>query len=252
MQVEFRTDRGRIRHHNEDSGGVFENKTGNPIVIVADGMGGHRAGDVASEMAVKLLSEAWQETEEFLHASDVEEWFRITIQKINRAITSRAEAEPELKGMGTTLVAAIFTRSQAIVANVGDSRGYLLQEERFKQITEDHSLVNELLRKGEISKEDAENHPRKNILLRALGVEGYVDTDTFITPFQIEDILLLCSDGLSNMISEEEMKQVLMSRRTLAEKADTLITKANANGGEDNITVLLLERDKMQKGGRAS
>ncbi|WP_088809507.1 MULTISPECIES: Stp1/IreP family PP2C-type Ser/Thr phosphatase [Listeria] len=252
MQVEFRTDRGRIRHHNEDNGGVFENKTGNPIVIVADGMGGHRAGDVASEMAVKLLSEAWQETEEFLHANDVEDWFRIVIQKINRVITAEAEKEPELKGMGTTLVAAIFTRSQAIIANVGDSRGYLLQGEKFVQITEDHSLVNELLRKGEISKEDAENHPRKNILLRALGVEGFVDTDTFITPFQTEDILLLCSDGLSNMISEAEMRQVLTSKRTLAEKADSLITKANANGGEDNITVLLLKRDNVRKGGDSS
>ncbi|EUJ33461.1 serine/threonine protein phosphatase [Listeria floridensis FSL S10-1187] len=248
MHVEFRTDRGRIRHHNEDNGGVFENKTGNPIVIVADGMGGHRAGDVASEMAVRLLSEAWQETNEFLYAPDVEAWFRETIQKINREIVAYAGEESGLKGMGTTLVAAVFTRSQVIIANVGDSRGYLLNGKELKQVTEDHSLVNELLRKGEISKEDAENHPRKNILLRALGVEGTVDTDTFTVPFEATDILLLCSDGLSNMISEEEIKQTLLSERTLAEKADSFITKANANGGKDNITVLLLTRN-LQEGG---
>lgn len=248
MHVEFRTDKGKIRHHNEDNGGVFHNKTGDPIVIVADGMGGHRAGDVASEMAVRLLSEAWKKTEEFLYAPDVEDWFRETIQQVNQEIVAYAHEESGLKGMGTTLVAAVFTRSQVVIANVGDSRAYLLNRKELQQVTEDHSLVNELLRKGEISKEDAENHPRKNILLRALGVEGNVETDTFAVPFEANDILLLCSDGLSNMIAEAEMEQVLLSERTLSEKADAFIAKANANGGKDNITVLLLTRN-LKEGG---
>ncbi|WP_099224289.1 Stp1/IreP family PP2C-type Ser/Thr phosphatase [Listeria costaricensis] len=250
MHAEFRTDRGRIRHHNEDNGGVFENKTGDPIVIVADGMGGHRAGDVASEMAVRLLSEAWQETEAFLLTEDIENWLKENIQRVNRQMVEYAtENAQDLKGMGTTLVTAVFTRSQVVVANVGDSRGYLLKNGELLQITEDHSLVNELLRKGEISKEAAQNHPRKNILLRALGVEGKVESDTFTLSFSTGDQLLLCSDGLTNMVPEEEMRAILNSKRTLAEKADAFISKANAYGGEDNITVLLLERSIGNKRG---
>ncbi|MBC1473300.1 Stp1/IreP family PP2C-type Ser/Thr phosphatase [Listeria grandensis] len=248
MHAEFRTDRGRIRNHNEDNGGIFENQLGNPLVIVADGMGGHRAGDVASEMAVRLLSEMWQNVADMKSAVEIDLWFREAIQAVNQKIVAHAKEDPTLQGMGTTLVAAIFSNSQIIVANVGDSRGYLMKNGMLEQLTEDHSLVNELLRKGEISKEDAENHPRKNILLRALGIEGNVETDVFILPFQSKDQLLLCSDGLSNMLTEQEIEAILTSKRTLAEKADIFITKANANGGEDNITVLLLERNLGEKG----
>ncbi|MBC1499836.1 Stp1/IreP family PP2C-type Ser/Thr phosphatase [Listeria weihenstephanensis] len=252
MHAEFRTDRGRIRNHNEDNGGIFENKLGNPLVIVADGMGGHRAGDVASEMAVRLLSDMWQSVSDMKSAAQIDVWFRDAIQAVNEEIVAHSKQDPSLQGMGTTLVAAVFSNSQIIVANVGDSRGYILKNGVLEQLTEDHSLVNELLRKGEISKEDAENHPRKNILLRALGIEGNVETDVFILPFQSQDQLLLCSDGLSNMLTEQEIEAILTSKRTLAEKADIFITKANANGGEDNITVLLLERNLVEKGRDAS
>ncbi|EUJ49318.1 Stp1/IreP family PP2C-type Ser/Thr phosphatase [Paenilisteria rocourtiae] len=248
MHAEFRTDRGRIRNHNEDNGGIFENQLGIPLVIVADGMGGHQAGDVASEMAVRLLSDSWKNVTDLKSATEIDSWFREAIQAVNEQILAHAKQDSTLKGMGTTLVAAIFSNSQIIVANVGDSRGYLLKNGVLEQLTEDHSLVNELLRKGEITKEDAENHPRKNILLRALGIEGNVETDVFILPFQPKDQLLLCSDGLSNMLTEQEIEAVLTSKRTLAEKADIFITKANANGGEDNITVLLLERNLREKG----
>ncbi|MBC6308213.1 Stp1/IreP family PP2C-type Ser/Thr phosphatase [Listeria sp. FSL L7-1582] len=248
MHAEFRTDRGRIRNHNEDNGGIFENQLGNPLVIVADGMGGHRAGDVASEMAVRLLSEKWRDVADMKSAAEIDSWFREAIQAVNEQILAHAKQDPTLQGMGTTLVAAVFANSQIIVANVGDSRGYIMKNGVLEQLTEDHSLVNELLRKGEITKEDAENHPRKNILLRALGIEGNVDTDVFILPFQSKDQLLLCSDGLSNMLTKQEMEAILTSKRTLAEKADIFITKANANGGEDNITVLLLERNLGKKG----
>lgn len=248
MHAEFRTDRGRIRNHNEDNGGIFENQLGNPLVIVADGMGGHRAGDVASEMAVRLLSEKWRDVADMKSAVEIDSWFREAIQAVNEQILAHAKQDPTLQGMGTTLVAAVFANSQIIVANVGDSRGYIMKNDILEQLTEDHSLVNELLRKGEITKEDAENHPRKNILLRALGIEGNVETDVFILPFQSKDQLLLCSDGLSNMLPKQEIEAILTSQRTLAEKADIFITKANANGGEDNITVLLLERNLGKKG----
>ncbi|AIS60224.1 Stp1/IreP family PP2C-type Ser/Thr phosphatase [Listeria ivanovii] len=252
MHAEFRTDRGRIRNHNEDNGGVFENKDGQSIVIVADGMGGHRAGDVASEMAVRLLSDAWKKTTALLTAEEIEAWLRQTIQEVNKQIVLYAESEIDLNGMGTTLVTAIMAQSQVVIANVGDSRGYLLQNNTMRQLTEDHSLVHELLRTGEISKEDAMNHPRKNILLRALGVEGKVEVDTFVVPFQTSDTLLLCSDGLTNMVPEAEMEEILKSKRTISEKADVFITKANSYGGEDNITVLLVERNLTQKGRNAS
>ncbi|EUJ24636.1 serine/threonine protein phosphatase [Listeria grandensis FSL F6-0971] len=149
MHAEFRTDRGRIRNHNEDNGGIFENQLGNPLVIVADGMGGHRAGDVASEMAVRLLSEMWQNVADMKSAVEIDLWFREAIQDVNQKIVAYAKEDPTLQGMGTTLVAAIFSNSQIIVANVGDSRGYLMKNGMLEQLTEDHSLVNELLRKGE-------------------------------------------------------------------------------------------------------
>lgn len=248
MQVEFRTDRGRIRQHNEDNGGVFQNKNGISIVIVADGMGGHQAGDIASEMAVHTLSEAWQQTDSLFTVQEIEQWLKTHIELANQRILERAQREIDLKGMGTTLVAAIVIDSQLVVANIGDSRGYLFQNNKLTQLTEDHSLVHELMRKGEITAEDAFNHPRKNILLRALGVEKDVVTDTFVFPIQTSDILLLCSDGLTNMLSEQEIEAILASGRTLAEKANIFIAKANDKGGEDNITVLLAKRKLTGRG----
>lgn len=248
MQVEFRTDRGRIRQHNEDNGGVFKNQDELALVIVADGMGGHQAGDIASEMAVKTLSEAWQKTESLFTVAEIESWLKANIQVTNQLILEHAESKSSLKGMGTTLVAAVIIDAQLVIANIGDSRGYLFKNKALIQLTEDHSLVHELLRKGEISEEDAVNHPRKNILLRALGVEKEVIVDTFVFPMQASDILLLCSDGLTNMLTETEIEAILGSKRTLTEQANVFIAKANDKGGEDNITVLLAKRNITGRG----
>ena len=153
-----------------------------------------------------------------------------------------------MPGMGTTIVASICTEKFATIANIGDSRCYLFNESGFKQVTVDHSLVNELVRTGQITKEDAENHPRKNVLLRALGTETKVEMDISTVIFEEDDILLLCSDGLSNKLSEQEMLDILKNDQPFEEKADFFIHLANENGGEDNITLVLIQYNDESAG----
>ncbi|RID87219.1 Stp1/IreP family PP2C-type Ser/Thr phosphatase [Peribacillus asahii] len=241
MRTIYRTDRGKVRQHNEDNGGVFINSAGIRLAIVADGMGGHRAGDVASTMTVDLLKKSWDEAGAIETANEAEEWLRKHITKVNEVLFQHAAENSECQGMGTTIVAAICTDKFASVANIGDSRCYLYNESGFKQVTEDHSLVNELVRTGQITKEDAENHPRKNVLLRALGTELKVEMDIVTVMFEEEDILLLCSDGLSNKVSEQEMCNIVKNEHSLEEKATAFIDLANHYGGEDNITLVLVQ-----------
>ena len=248
MKAVFKTDKGRVRHHNEDAGGIFVNQDGSRLVVVADGMGGHRAGDVASEMSVSHLKKEWEAAEGIATADDAEKWLREHITTVNNSLFEHAANNSECDGMGTTIVAAITTDRFATLANIGDSRGYILNESGFKQITEDHSLVNELVRTGQISKEDAEHHPRKNVLLRALGTEKLVEMDIKTIIFEEGDILLLCSDGLSNKVSEKEMAEVLLNEDQLEEKAETLVSLANKYGGEDNITLVIAEFSECLRG----
>lgn len=241
MRTTFKTDRGKVRQHNEDNGGIFVNSEGVHLVIVADGMGGHRAGDVASTMTIDLLKESWKQSSQIVTANQAEEWLREFITKVNESLFQHAEKNIECQGMGTTIVAAICTEKFATIANIGDSRCYLYNESGFKQVTEDHSLVNELVRTGQISKEDAENHPRKNVLLRALGTEMKVDIDISTVIFEEDDVLLLCSDGLSNKVNEQEMYEIIKNDQPLEEKANSFIDLANHYGGEDNITLVLIQ-----------
>lgn len=240
LKAVFRTDRGKVRHHNEDNGGIFQSEDGF-LVIVADGMGGHRAGDVASAMTLSYFKDTWDQAVNVTTAEVAENWFEENIQQVNSLLYEHAENHIECQGMGTTLVAALCTERFSTIANIGDSRCYIYNENGFKQITEDHSLVNELVRTGQITREDAEHHPRKNVLLRALGTELTVETDIRSIVFEEGDFLLLCSDGLSNKVSEQEMKEVIQLESSLDEKADLLVSKANENGGEDNITLILVQ-----------
>jgi protein phosphatase len=155
LKAVFMTDQGRVRQHNEDAGGIFVNKDGNRLAIVADGMGGHRAGDVASEMTISQLKNEWESTNGISTADDAESWLRDQITNVNSLLFNHAMNNLECDGMGTTVVAAISTNRFVTIANIGDSRCYLLNESGFKQVTEDHSLVNELVRTGQISREDA-------------------------------------------------------------------------------------------------
>ena len=243
MKEIFMTDQGKIRQHNEDNGGIFVNKAGQRLAIVADGMGGHRAGDVASEMALVSLMELWESTTEIDTPDRAEEWLREHITSVNQLLFDHAKTHFECDGMGTTIVAGIITNRFATVANIGDSRCYIANELGFKQITQDHSLVNELVRTGQISKEDAEHHPRKNVLLRALGTEPSVEMDIKTITFEEGDLLLLCSDGLSNKVNESEMTTILSNTNQLEQKASELIQLANHYGGEDNITLVIVKFD---------
>lgn len=249
MKAVFLSDRGKIRTHNEDNGGVLVNQAGIYLAFVADGMGGHRAGDVASSLTLKKLKEYWDDTDSFSTPESIEEWFIEHINRLNQYIFEEAGKNPECQGMGTTIVAAIVTEQFATIANVGDSRCYILNDEGFKQLTEDHSLVNELVKTGQISKEDAENHPRKNVLLRALGTEPSVEIDIKTITFEEGNYLLLCSDGLSNKLSNQEMEQILLKDCPINEKAQEMIDLANQYGGEDNITLIILEFNNGTKAG---
>ena len=244
MKAVFKTDRGRVRPHNEDNGGVFEAGNNLLLAVVADGMGGHRAGDVASEMAVKQLQELWEQTSIDSHPEEAEKWLIAAIQRVNHHLFVHASQHEECQGMGTTMVAAVCSDSFATVANIGDSRCYIFNELGFSQFTEDHTLVNELVRSGHITKQDAEHHPRKNVILRALGTEEHVLVDVKTITFEQGDCLLLCSDGLSNKVSDLELKQTLETEKRLEEKAKQLIDLANENGGEDNITIVIVKNDE--------
>ncbi|XJZ28452.1 Stp1/IreP family PP2C-type Ser/Thr phosphatase [Bacillota bacterium Lsc_1132] len=248
MEAVFLTDQGKVRQHNEDSGGIFKNLDGHRLAIVADGMGGHRAGDVASSMTLNELKKQWEAVKGITTAEAAETWLKEEILKVNRLLFEHARNNSECDGMGTTIVAAIINENFATIANIGDSRCYLLNESGFNQVTEDHSLVNELVRFGQITKEDAEHHPRKNVLLRALGTEEKVELDSKTIMFEGGDCLLLCSDGLSNKVSEQEMMEILSSEAALEEKAQNLVSLANENGGEDNITLAIVEFSEGNKG----
>lgn len=240
MQIEYQSDVGRRRNTNQDYASVFTNLEGIKLAILADGMGGHRAGDIASQMAVLNLGNAWEE-QDLTDDEKIAQWFIQAIQEENALIYQRGQEQPEYNGMGTTIVAAALSEERFTIAHVGDSRAYLIRDGKIIQLTEDHSLVNELVKSGEISEEMAVNHPRKNILTRSVGMPGTVEVDVSTYIWQLKDRLLLCSDGLTNMLSEEMIETIVNQEGTLSDKVTELINQANEAGGADNITVLLIE-----------
>ncbi|MDQ3936973.1 MAG: Stp1/IreP family PP2C-type Ser/Thr phosphatase, partial [Actinomycetota bacterium] len=222
------TDVGRQRQSNEDA--FFERA---PLFAVADGMGGARAGEVASRMAVEELAG--------LDAAGTrdEERLREVARAANRRIYEMAQGDSEHAGMGTTFTAVLVSGREVAVGHVGDSRLYRLREGAFERLTDDHSLVEELVRQGKLSPQEAEVHPQRSIITRALGPEADVQVDTFTHTARDGDVYMLCSDGLSGMVSDEQMAGILASARSLDDAARDLIDAANAAGGKDNITVVL-------------
>ncbi|KRM62628.1 serine threonine specific protein phosphatase [Paucilactobacillus vaccinostercus DSM 20634] len=240
MKIAFKTDIGRAREENQDYVGVFKNIDRLTFAIVADGIGGHQGGDVASSMAVSHIGRHFEETS-FETPLAAVKWLSSEVRDENAQIIAKAQQFKNLQGMGTTLVAAILFEDQMIVANIGDSRGYLNRDGNLSQLTEDHSLVNELVKRGEITEEQARTHPQKNIITRTLGISSDADIDVNLYEIHKNDRLLLCTDGLSNMVENQRLLEVLESSLTTDQKCEQLIHDANQAGGPDNITVLIAE-----------
>ncbi len=240
MKIEFQTNVGRKRKSNQDTVGVYKNQAGIVIGIVADGMGGHQAGDTASFLAVTGLGKSWEETK-LSNQEEVANFLVSAIQRENQVIYNEGSNNPEKFGMGTTVVLAALLGEQILLAHVGDSRAYIVRDASIKQLTDDHSLVNELVKTGEITSDMAAKHPKKNILVRSVGVPGNVEVDVSALSILENDHLLLCSDGLSNMLSDSEIKRIIQQPISLKDRVDQLIIEANEAGGTDNITALLIE-----------
>ncbi|MEH7453601.1 MULTISPECIES: Stp1/IreP family PP2C-type Ser/Thr phosphatase [Bacillaceae] len=250
MQTFFQTDTGKVREHNEDSVGIFTNDSGIVLAVVADGMGGHLAGEVASMMAINFLEAEWKNTSNFETPVEAESWLKNIVAQLNTNLLVHSEQNEECKGMGTTLEAIICTPLFFTIAHIGDSRSYLRNDEGFKQITEDHTFVAELVKFGQISMEDAEIHPRKNVITRALGTEETVDVDIKTLTWEEDDLIILCSDGLSNKISNELFNEKLNENLPIDLLGNQLISIANDLGGEDNITLAIIkfEPRNIEKG----
>ena len=251
MNAYFLTDQGKVRNHNEDAGGIFTNDDKQILALIADGMGGHNAGDIASEMVIAHMSKAWQKTSYFQYPEDTENWLSQTILEVNNKIFSYADKHEECNGMGTTVVAVICSNDFITIGHIGDSRCYVSNTQGLKQVTEDHSLVNELVRSGQISKADAEYHPRKNVLLKALGTELNVKADIKTIGWDKEDMVLLCSDGLTNKFQDEELLEYIRNEQPLSTKVKQLVDEANTRGGEDNISIAIVEYDDTLEEGES-
>lgn len=238
MKVAYQTDIGHQRKENQDRVAKFTAPDGTLLVVVADGIGGSRSGDVAAQITVDHLGRQFQAASPNSSLEAIR-WFAREVQLINDKILQKSTENPKYQGMGTTLVAAIIFDQAMVVANIGDSRGYVLHDNLLTQVTIDHSLVNELVKHGDITEEEARNYPQNNIITRAIGVSADARIEVNCFDLGAGDQILLCSDGLSKMITREQMMGVLESDLSLTEKCSQLIKMANEAGGPDNITVLI-------------
>ena len=239
-EIYEQTDIGMRRELNEDSCRVcgFEDGGDSGFCILADGMGGHNAGEVASGMAVDIISGELNKLPKDSDIDTVTANIAKAIDFANAKIYEMSLKNPEQAGMGTTTVIVYSCGGRICIANIGDSRAYLVNKKEICRMTIDHSVVEQLIRSGSITREDAKVHPDKNIITRALGTEEYVDADFFDYDAEDGDVILLCSDGLTEMVSEEEIQAVVNSAESMKQAVENLISRANENGGVDNITVI--------------
>lgn len=242
MRYEVLSDIGKKRTLNEDGAAVFTLPNGIMLAVIADGMGGHQGGDFASSTAIRIIGEeftklkasSFQEREEWI------EWLKETVLYVNRYLYNYANKNQELEGMGTTLEAVLINGRSCFGAHIGDSRVYKITEKEITQITTDHSYVKVLVDSGEITEEEAEVHPQRNWIIKALGSERSVDPDCYSLELDDLTYLLLCSDGLSNKVDNHSIQKIVLSDSSLKEKTKALVDMANKMGGEDNISVILL------------
>lgn len=241
MRIIARTDPGRVRSSNQDSYAAGEFRNGVAWAVVCDGMGGNVGGNVASSTAVRSISErittAYREN---MSSSSIRNLLVTAITNANFEIYDMAAANPDLTGMGTTVVAAIMDEDNIYVAHAGDSRAYVLTKSSIRQITRDHSLVQKMIENGEITEEEATRHPSKNLITRALGVDENLRVDFNEESVSEKTMLLICTDGLTNYVTDEQIHETVLAGRN-TDFASTLVDLANSNGGGDNITVVAVE-----------
>ncbi|MDE5604236.1 MAG: Stp1/IreP family PP2C-type Ser/Thr phosphatase [Eubacterium sp.] len=241
MKIVAKTDKGIVRSSNQDAYAVGEFPDEVAWAIVCDGMGGHAGGNIASALAVKVISDKINASyRENMRDSSIRNMLDSALTAANMEVYDMAEADPELRGMGTTVVCAIVKNGYAFIAHAGDSRAYIYDGE-LRQITTDHSYVQTLVDIGKITKEEAEHHPNKNKITRAIGAEKMIDIDFDEVELNDEDVLILCTDGLSNYVSSDEMINEVQDGKYYA-FADRLVKKANHNGGGDNVTVVAIAK----------
>ncbi len=244
LKYTVESDIGLKRAINEDRAAFFKRPDGLALALVADGMGGHNAGDVASDMAMKQMEHVFLQAEahHFASTTSKEEWLLQTVTQLNKNIYDYSLSHEDCKGMGTTFIAVLIEDNHCFIAHIGDSRVYYFFDDGAQQITRDHSYVNVLVENGEISEEEALTHPKKNFILRALGTEESIKPDFYEVDLASESYLLICSDGLSNKLTVYEMASIITYPDTIEEKGRKLVELANASGGEDNISLVLLTR----------
>lgn len=245
MKYGVKSHKGMIRELNEDSYNVIfgTSKTINAAFIVADGMGGYSAGEVASKMAVDYISQCIESIEsilENLDKEDLPQFVERIIEDANNIIYEKSSEPGQYCGMGTTLVIAIFLDTEIIIGHVGDSRAYMVRNGNIKQLTTDHSYVEELIKNGSLTRGEAENHPQKHVITRALGCFEKVEADVCSYDIFGDDVFILCTDGLTNMISDDKIKKIVEEQEDPQAACTELVEIANKNGGNDNITVVVV------------
>lgn len=246
MQTFYFTDPGKVRDHNEDSVTILNNENKDFILAIADGMGGHKAGEIASSIAINQIKEEFYKLPSLGKKEEAIEWLREIVKEINRKIFEYAKEHPESKGLGTTLVIAIRTEDYILYGNIGDSAGYVIKNGLLHKVTKDHTYVGMLLNTGKLSEENAKNHPGKNLLTRALGANDPIEIDIFDVDTSVKG-LFLCSDGLTNMLSVEQIEKILNSNLPIEEAVVKLIRKANSRGGTDNISIAYLKKESGEQ-----
>lgn len=245
MEFSYLTDPGQVRDHNEDSVTIVKNGSGEVLMAVADGMGGHKGGEIASSIAITHIGKRFIDTSSVGNKEDAINFLKEIVSEANMLLYKYTEDNPESNGMGTTIVMALLTKEFLLFGNIGDSSGFVIKNKKIYKITNDHTLVNLLVKSGEITEEEAKDHPRKNVLMRALGANISVEMDVFDVEKDVSAILL-CSDGLTNMLDEEQIEKVLDSDMDIDAKVQKLINKANNRGGTDNISVAYLQKEENE------
>ncbi|MTI67594.1 MAG: Stp1/IreP family PP2C-type Ser/Thr phosphatase [Firmicutes bacterium] len=242
MKIGVSSDVGKIRDINQDSY-FCSNIEALPLFAVADGMGGHNAGEIASSLAIDIIKKYLYDNKEDLINGLITtpKFINDSLNKANEAILAHSLNNEKCNGMGTTITMVYLTKEEIFVGHVGDSRAYLLREKSLKQLTHDHSLVAELVRNGSITEEEAINHPQKNIITRALGTDKDLKVDILSREIKEDDIIMLCTDGLTNMVSDKEITEIILKNKNIEKASKALTTTANRLGGSDNTTVMLIK-----------